>query len=102
MERRVLHEIKQYDYRPYRRLREKLGDTLENPKYIKPFGELGIKLKKNKQDDFSVFQRKIAIRFFGSAVLSVLIVVANILVPLEKKIGRFHCISLRVLSANGA
>lgn len=26
----------------------------------------------------------------------------NILVPLEKQIGRFHCISLRVLSANEA
>ena len=31
---------------------------------------------KNKQDDFSIFQRKIAIRFFSSALLSVAIVIA--------------------------
>ena len=45
MERRVLHEIKQYDYRPYRRLREKLGDTLENPKYIKTIWGVGYKIE---------------------------------------------------------
>lgn len=33
-------------------------------------------MMKNKQDDFSIFQRKIAIRFFSSALLSVAIVIA--------------------------
>ena len=56
---------------------------------LKPFGEWGIKLKKNKQDDFSVFQRKIAIRFFGSAVLSVLIVVAIYLFLWKRRLGDF-------------
>ena len=46
-------------------------------------------MKKNKQDDFSVFQRKIAIRFFGSAVLSVLIVVAIYLFLWKKRLGDF-------------
>ena len=44
-------------------------------------------MKKNKQDDFSVFQRKIAIRFFGSAVLSVLIVVAIYLFLWKRRLG---------------
>ena len=46
-------------------------------------------MKKNKQDDFSVFQRKIAIRFFGSAVLSVLIVVAIYLFLWKRRLGDF-------------
>lgn len=46
-------------------------------------------MKKNKQDDFSVFQRKIAIRFFGSAVLSVLIVVAIYLFLWKSRLGDF-------------
>ena len=33
-------------------------------------------MMKNKQDDFAIFQRKIAIRFFSSALLSVAIVIA--------------------------
>lgn len=46
-------------------------------------------MKKNKQDDFSVFQRKIAIRFFGSAILSVLIVVAIYLFLWKRRLGDF-------------
>ena len=46
MERRVLHEIKQYDYRPYPTLTgKKLGDTLENPKYIKTIWGVGYKIE---------------------------------------------------------
>ena len=44
-------------------------------------------MKKNKQDDFSAFQRKIAIRFFGSALLSVLIVVAIYLFLWKRRLG---------------
>lgn len=33
-------------------------------------------MMKNKQDDFSIFQKKMAVRFFGSALLSVGIVIA--------------------------
>lgn len=44
-------------------------------------------MKKNKQDDFSVFQRKIAIRFFGSAILSVLIVVVIYLFLWKRRLG---------------
>ena len=46
-------------------------------------------MKKNKQDDFSIFRRKIAIRFFGSAFLSVLIVVAIYLFLWKRRLGDF-------------
>mgnify|MGYP002226988084 CR=1 FL=1 len=46
-------------------------------------------MKKNKQDDFSVFQRKIVHCFFGSAVLSVLIVVAIYLFLWKRRLGDF-------------
>lgn len=42
---------------------------------------------KNKQDDFSVFQRKIAVRFFGSALLSVGIVIALYLFLWKERFG---------------
>lgn len=42
---------------------------------------------KNKQDDFSIFQRKIAIRFFGSALLSVAIVIALYLFLWKERFG---------------
>lgn len=42
---------------------------------------------KNKQDDFSIFQRKIAIRFFGSALLSVVIVIALYLFLWKERFG---------------
>lgn len=42
---------------------------------------------KNKQDDFSIFQRKIVIRFFGSALLSVAIVIALYLFLWKERFG---------------
>lgn len=42
---------------------------------------------KNKQDDFSIFQRKIAIRFFGSALLSVAIVIVLYLFLWKERFG---------------
>ena len=44
-------------------------------------------MMKNKQDDFSVFQRKIAVRFFGSALLSVGIVIALYLFLWKERFG---------------
>ena len=44
-------------------------------------------MMKNKQDDFSIFQRKIAIRFFGSALLSVVIVIALYLFLWKERFG---------------
>lgn len=44
-------------------------------------------MMKNKQDDFSIFQRKIAIRFFGSALLSVAIVIALYLFLWKERFG---------------
>lgn len=44
-------------------------------------------MKKNKQDDFSAFQRKIAIRFFGSALLSAAIVFGLYLFLLKERFG---------------
>lgn len=46
-------------------------------------------MKKNRQEDFSVFQQKIAVRFLGSAVLSILIVVAIYLFLWKKRFGDF-------------
>lgn len=44
-------------------------------------------MMKNKQDDFSIFQRKITIRFFGSALLSVVIVIALYLFLWKERFG---------------
>lgn len=44
-------------------------------------------MMKNKQDDFSIFQRKIAIRFFGSALLSVAIVIVLYLFLWKERFG---------------
>lgn len=44
-------------------------------------------MKKNNKEDFSVFQRKIAVRFFGSALLSILIVVAIYLFLWKRRLG---------------
>lgn len=42
---------------------------------------------KNKQNDFSIFQQKIAIRFFGNALLSVMIVIALYLFLWKERFG---------------
>ena len=44
-------------------------------------------MMKNKQDDFSIFQRKIAIRFFGNALLSVAIVIVLYLFLWKERFG---------------
>lgn len=44
---------------------------------------------KNKQDDFSIFQRKIAIRFLVSTLLSVVIVIALYLFLLKERFGNW-------------
>lgn len=44
-------------------------------------------MKKNKQDDFSIFQRKVAVRFFGSALLSVAIVIVLYLFLWKERFG---------------
>ena len=55
----------------------------------KRFGEWDIKLMKNKQDDFAIFQRKIAIRFLGNALLSVAIVIMLYLFLWKKRFGNW-------------
>lgn len=44
-------------------------------------------MRKNNQNDFAVFQRKIAARFFGSALLSVLIVMILYLFLWKERLG---------------
>lgn len=46
-------------------------------------------MTKNKQDDFSIFQRKIAIRILGSALLSVIIVIALYLFLWKERFGNW-------------
>lgn len=46
-------------------------------------------MKKNKQEDFSVFERKIAVRFFGSALLSVVIAAAIYLFLWKRRLGDY-------------
>lgn len=46
-------------------------------------------MTKNKQDDFSIFQRKIAIQILGSALLSVIIVIALYLFLWKERFGNW-------------
>lgn len=44
-------------------------------------------MMKNKQDNFSIFQRKMAVRFWGSGLLSILIVIALYLFLWKERFG---------------
>ena len=59
-------------------------------------------MMKNKQDDFSVFQRKIAVRFFGSALLSGGIVIALYLFLWKERFGDWIVVYFGVCWEDGA
>ncbi len=56
-----------------RHLREKMNDSVENPKYIKTVWGVGYKIRKNK-NPYSVLTRKIAVRTFIMLIAAILTV----------------------------
>ncbi len=58
-----------------RHLREKMEDTIDDPKYIKLYGGLGTKLEaKNRKNEFARLKSKVFLRGFGIVVLSFIVI----------------------------
>ncbi len=54
-------------------------------------------MMKTKQDDFTIFQRKIAVHFFGSALLSVAVVISLYFFLWKERLGDWIVLFLEII-----